>query len=100
VIISVLAMSFIIFILSMLFARSMVGATLPSQLINLWRVAAACVTMAVVVMIMRYGLQGRDVNRFVESILTALLGAAVYAGALSVLGVRPIDYSNGFGTQG
>jgi O-antigen/teichoic acid export membrane protein len=97
VIIARVAMSLIMCILSMLSARSMIGTKLSSQVINLWKVAAACAAMAALVLMMRHGLQGRDISAVVELALSAFFGAAVYLAVLAALGVRLKHYLNGLG---
>jgi O-antigen/teichoic acid export membrane protein len=100
VIIARVAMSVIMFIMSMLAARSMTGATLSSQVINLWKVAAASAAMTVLVLMMRHGLQGATINVAVQLALIAAFGAAIYVAALSALGVRPRHYLSGLGAPG
>jgi O-antigen/teichoic acid export membrane protein len=88
VIVARLAMSLIMFIASLLAAQYLIGARATSELINLWKVAAACATMALLVMMMRHELHGRGLNAVVELVLTAAVGVAVYVGTLAALGVR------------
>jgi O-antigen/teichoic acid export membrane protein len=82
------AMSVIMFILSLLSARYLIGIRVASELGNLWKVGVACAAMAFLVLILRHELAGRDLNAFIELSLTAAFGAGVYIGALFVLGVR------------
>jgi O-antigen/teichoic acid export membrane protein len=88
VIVARLAMSLIMFIASLLAAQYLIGARATSELIKLWKVAAACATMALLVMMMRHELHGRGLNAVVELVLTAAVGMAVYVGTLAALGVR------------
>jgi PST family polysaccharide transporter len=88
VIVARLAMSLIMFVASLIAAQYLIGARVASELIGLWKVAAACAAMAVLVMMMRHELYGRDLNAVVELVLTAALGVVVYLGTLSALGVR------------
>jgi len=81
-------MSLIMFVASLIAAQYLIGARVASELIGLWKVAAACAAMAVLVMMMRHELYGRDLNAVVELVLTAALGVVVYLGTLSALGVR------------
>ena len=94
-----LAMSLIMFVVTMISARSLLGATLPSQIGNLWQVATACVAMTVSVLVVRHGLQGRDLGVFVELGIIAFSGAAIYGGTLFLLGVRPKDFLSGFNAK-
>jgi O-antigen/teichoic acid export membrane protein len=82
------AMSLIMFVVSLIAAQYLIGARMLSALIGLWRTAAACAAMATLVPLMRHEVQGIGHNAIVELILSAGFGAMVYAGALSVLGVR------------
>jgi PST family polysaccharide transporter len=82
------AVSLVMFILSLLAARHLAGINAASEVANLWKVAAACCVMAVLVLILRHGLAGKDLNMVVELLSTAAFGAAVYIGALFALGVR------------
>jgi hypothetical protein len=100
VIIARVVMSVVMFIMSMLAARSMIGARLSSQVINLWKVVAASAAMTVLVLMMRHGLQGATINVAVQLALTAVFGAAIYVAALAVLGVRPQHYLSGLGAPG
>ena len=88
VIIARVAISLIMFIVSLVAAQYLIGARVLSELIGLWKTAAACAAMAVLVLMMRHQLYGSDLNAVVELILSAALGAVVYVGTLSVLGVR------------
>lgn len=82
------AVSLIMFVLSLLAARYLVGIKAASEVANLWKVAAACCVMAILVLVLRHELAGKDLNMVVELLLTAAFGAAVYIGALFALGVR------------
>ena len=93
------AMSLVMFVLSMFSARYMIGATLLSQLKNLWRVAAASVAMAAIVLMVRHELRGRELGDLTQLALIAALGAAVYAATLSALGVRIRHYLSGLGAS-
>jgi O-antigen/teichoic acid export membrane protein len=88
VIVARVAISVIMFILSLVAAQYLIGARVLSELIGLWKVAAACAAMAALVLMMRHELYGNDLNVVVELILTAAFGAVVYVGTLSALGVR------------
>jgi O-antigen/teichoic acid export membrane protein len=94
------AMSVVVFILSMLCARHMIGATITSALINLWKVAVAGAAMAVLVLVLRHEMDGHDLNAIVELALTAVFGAAVYVATLAALGVEFKHYLNGLGARG
>jgi O-antigen/teichoic acid export membrane protein len=82
------AVSLIMFVLSLLTARHLIGVRVASVMGNLWKVGAACAAMALSVLMLRYGLAGRGLNTFIELGVTAGFGVAVYVGALSALGVR------------
>ncbi|UCF54039.1 MAG: hypothetical protein JSV48_06790 [Bradyrhizobium sp.] len=77
----------------------MIGATLLSQLKNLWRVAAASVAMAAIVLMVRHELRGRELGDLTQLALIAALGAAVYAATLFALGVRIRHYLSGLGAS-
>jgi O-antigen/teichoic acid export membrane protein len=83
-----LGVSLIMFVLSLLTARHLIGVTLASVLGSLWKVGAACAAMALAVLMLRAGLAGRELNSFIELVFTAGFGAVVYLGGLLVLGVR------------
>jgi PST family polysaccharide transporter len=93
------AIALIMFVVTMISARSLLGATLASQIGNLWQVATACVAMTVSVLVVRHGLQGRDLGVVVELGIIAFSGAAIYGGILLLLGVRPRDFLSGFGAK-
>jgi len=82
------AMSLIMFILSLLAARYLIDAKVASGVGNLWKVAAACTAMALLVLMLRYELAGANLNAAIELAVTAGFGAAVYIGTLFALGVR------------
>jgi PST family polysaccharide transporter len=82
------AVSLIMFVLSLLTARHLIGVRIASVLGNLWKVGAACAAMALSVLLLRYGLAGRDLNTFIELGVIAGFGVVAYVGALSALGVR------------
>jgi len=86
------AISLIMFILSLLAARYLIGIKVASEVGNLWKVGAACAAMALLVVILRYELAGRGLNAFLELGFTVAFGAAVYIGALFLLGARFKDY--------
>ena len=81
------AVSLIMFILSLLAARYLAGVNAASEVANLWRVAAACSVMALLVLILRYELTGKDLNLTIELVFTAAFGGVTYVGALFALGV-------------
>jgi PST family polysaccharide transporter len=95
VIVSRGAISLIMFIFSLLAARYLIGIKVVSEVANLWKVAAAGAAMAVFVLILRHELTGMDLNAFLALGLTAAFGAAVYIGALFLLGVQFKDYVPG-----
>jgi O-antigen/teichoic acid export membrane protein len=86
------AMSLIWFILSLIAAQHLIGVKLASEVGNLWKVAAACSAMAVLVLILRHGLAGHDLNALIELVLTAAFGAVIFVGTLFALGVRFKSY--------
>jgi O-antigen/teichoic acid export membrane protein len=97
VIISQIVMSAIMFVLSMLYARMMTGAPISSQLIGLWKVATACLAMTGAVLIVRHGLQGKDLSAILELLLIAFSGATTYTLVLVALGIRLKNYLSAFG---
>jgi PST family polysaccharide transporter len=100
VIISRLGMSLIMFVVSMFFARWMIGAKLSSQIVNLWKVAVASAIMVLLVLVLRHELDGRGISSTVQLLLIAVSGAAAYIGTLSALGFRFRQYLVGLGVPG
>ena len=86
------AMSAIMFALSLMAARYLVGTRVAAEALNLWKVAAACASMALFVLTTRHYLTDRNLNVYIELGLTAALGAGVYVGTLLALGVRSKGY--------
>jgi O-antigen/teichoic acid export membrane protein len=86
------AMSLIMFMLALLTARYLIGIDAASEARNLWRVAAACAAMALLVSTMRYELAGSHLNAVLELGISAVVGAVVYASTLFALGVRSKRY--------
>jgi PST family polysaccharide transporter len=81
-------MSVIMFILSLLTAQYMVGTRVMSELANLWKVAAACAAMALLVLTLRYEISGTHLNAALELIFASAFGGMVYIGTLFGLGIR------------
>lgn len=71
-------------------ARRLLDLGILAQLRNLWKVAAAVIAMALVVWLLRDELAGRNYPHVVELALVIAAGAATYAAALLLLGVRLI----------
>jgi PST family polysaccharide transporter len=92
--------SAIMLVLSMFSAQHMIGEKLTSQVLNLWKVAAASLAMTVLVLMMRHQVDGRSIDAVVELAMTALFGAIVYLTALSGLGIRLKHYLNRIGATG
>jgi O-antigen/teichoic acid export membrane protein len=82
------AISIIMFIVALVTARNLIGIRMAVEVGNLWKVAVSCSVMALLVLVLRHELAGRALYAIVELGVTAALGAAVYMGALFVLGVR------------
>ncbi len=82
------AISVIMFIVSLVAAQYLIGARVLSELIGLWKVAAACAAMAALVLMMRHEFFGFNLDAVVELILTTAFGALFYVGTLFALGVR------------
>jgi PST family polysaccharide transporter len=82
------AASLVLFISSLLYVRKLVGLSVATQLGNLWQIGAACFLMALMVLLFRYNVAGKNLHLLVELGLTAIFGAMVYVGALYALGVR------------
>jgi PST family polysaccharide transporter len=80
--------SFILFVLSLLAARHLVGTSAASEAANLWQVAAACAVMTVLVLGLKQGLAGTHLTAVCELALVSLFGAAVYIGSLFGFGMR------------
>jgi O-antigen/teichoic acid export membrane protein len=92
VIIARVAVSFVMFILSLISARYLIGIKVTSELANLWEVGAACAAMALFTIAFRHQLDGLHLPAFAELGMTAAFGALVYAGALFGFGVRVKDF--------
>jgi O-antigen/teichoic acid export membrane protein len=88
VIVARVAVSLIMFVVSLLTARQLIGVTVSSVLGSLWKVGAASAAMVLAVLMLRTGLAGRNLNAFIELGFTASFGAAIYLGVLLALGVR------------
>jgi O-antigen/teichoic acid export membrane protein len=91
------AVSLIMFVLTLLTARQLIGVRVAAVLGSLWKVGAACAAMALSVLMLRYELAGRNLNTFAELGLTAGFGAAIYVGMLLSLGVRVRGYLQAIG---
>jgi PST family polysaccharide transporter len=83
------AVSLIMVFVVLFAARRLAGISPLAQLASVWRVAFAAATMAALVLVLRHELAGRHLGDFVALGVIAAFGAAVYAAALFVLGVRP-----------
>jgi O-antigen/teichoic acid export membrane protein len=84
--------SFILFILSLLAAKHLVGTSAASEAANLWQVAAACAVMTILVLALKHGLASMHLAAVFELIVISGVGAAVYIGSLFGLGVRLKSY--------
>jgi len=82
------AISIIMFFVALATARKLIGISMAVEVGNLWKVGVSCSVMALLVLLLRHELAGRDLNAIIELGFTAAFGAAVYIGALFVLGVR------------
>ena len=82
------AISIIMFIVALVTARNLIGISMAVEVGNLWKVAVSCSVMALLVLMLRHELAGRGLYAIVELGVAAAFGAAVYIGALFVLGVR------------
>jgi O-antigen/teichoic acid export membrane protein len=81
-------LSIVAFGLCMLYARRLLGISIQSQLKNLWKLAAACVLMALFVAGLSLYLAQSGLPPIIELAATAGSGAAVYVAVLYALGVR------------
>lgn len=86
------AVSLIMFGLSLLAARHLVGTSAAEQISNLWRVAASCAVMTVLVLALKYQLAHEQLNPIINLALLSTLGAAGYVGALLGFGIRIRSY--------
>lgn len=82
------AVSLILFVLSLLTARDLVGTNAAAEVAHLCRVGAACAVMAVFVILLRHEVAGMQLNTGFELGATAAVGASVYYGALFAFGIR------------
>ena len=80
--------SFMMFGVYMLEARRLLSLSVVDQLRNLWKIIAATVCMAVVVLAVRHHIALHPLPHIAELIATASAGAAAYAITLAALGVR------------
>jgi hypothetical protein len=87
-----IAISVIMFVASILGASYLIGTRAASVLGNLWKVALACATMAVLVPMLRHELVVLELNDFVQLAVLAAFGVATYVSTLFALGVRTKDY--------
>ncbi|EJL56083.1 membrane protein involved in the export of O-antigen and teichoic acid [Rhizobium sp. CF122] len=85
-----IALSTLMFAFYLNEARRLLDLGILDQLQNLWKVAAAVIAMAIVLWLLRDELAGRNYPRVAELALVIAAGAAAYAGALLLLGVRLI----------
>ncbi|MDA9508700.1 hypothetical protein XI09_29465 [Bradyrhizobium sp. CCBAU 11386] len=80
--------SFILFGLSLLAARQLVGTSAASELAKLWQVAAACAVMTILVIVLRHKLIGTGIPSLLELGAVSLFGGAVYVASLYGFGIR------------
>lgn len=81
-------LALLIFIIYLFYVRRLAGIGMIPQLINIWKVVAAALAMTVATLALREALAPLQINIVIEMILTAIVGAAVYGGALLACGVR------------
>jgi len=86
------AVSIIMFFAVLATARKLTGISMAVEVRNLWKVGASCAVMALLVLLLRHEIAG-NINAVIELGIAAVSGAAVYVGALFVLGVRWQDVS-------
>jgi len=84
--------SFILFVLSLLAAKHLVGTSAASQAAGLWQVATACAVMTVLVLGLNHELAGIHFASATKLAVISGFGAAVYLGALLGVGVRLKSY--------
>lgn len=95
------AVSVAVFVLCLLTVRRLVGISVADQLMNLWKVAAAAVLMALAVYALRRVSAPFGPAALLELVACAATGAAVYVLALFVLGFRLVIGGGKFAiTQG
>jgi PST family polysaccharide transporter len=80
--------SVIMFFAALLTARKIAGINMAFEMANLWRVAASCAVMALLVLFLRNQLVGSGLNMLIELGLTASVGGIAYVATLFALGVR------------
>ena len=85
-----IALSTLMFAFYLNEARRLLDLGILDQLQNLWKVAAAVIAMAIVLWLLRDELAGRNYPHVAELAFVIAAGAAAYAGALLLLGVRLI----------
>jgi O-antigen/teichoic acid export membrane protein len=84
--------SLILFVLSLVAARHLIGTNAASEAANLWRVAAACAVMTILALWLRHGLGAMHLAAPLELAMISIFGSAVYIGSLLALGMRLKSY--------
>lgn len=79
-----------LFIVTMIYVKRFLGLRVTTQLLSLWKIFAACVVMAGVVVNVRNGLDHYvELPQILELATVAAAGASCYFVTLFLLGVRP-----------
>jgi PST family polysaccharide transporter len=73
---------------SAIYARGLIGASIPLQLRNLWQVCVSCLVMSAAVLVLQAALQRAEVGSLVALIAMTSCGALVYAGSMHLCGFR------------
>lgn len=81
-------LSVIMFAFYLVEVRSLLSLSILTQLQNLWKMATATAVMAAIVLALRHQLATQGLNHVVEIVIVSSVGAAAYAIALLVLGMR------------
>src|SRR5207245_845848 len=84
--------SLILFVLSLVAARHLIGTNAAWEAANLWRVAAACAIMTILALWLRHGLVAMHLAAPLELAMISIFGSAVYVGSLLALGMRLKSY--------
>jgi PST family polysaccharide transporter len=89
------AISAIMFIVTVLTVRGLIGISVGSQLRSLREVAVGCAVMAFTVSTLRSYFDDLGPHPYWELVVMSGIGALVYGAVLHVLGVRIIQFSGG-----
>jgi O-antigen/teichoic acid export membrane protein len=76
------------FLISAIYARRVIGASITAQMRNLWQVALSCIAMALSVLLLENLLQRVAVGSIGQLAAMSGCGAVVYAASMHLCGFR------------